>query len=107
MGQTFTFRPLNDRRLLGAEADQAHWSRVCLSKTFRVHAAASNHNLVSAPTAVRCACGLCQPQPMTGPQVGEDFSKALTPPAMDFQKASAVGPCRRKGRINLISTSIE
>ena len=77
-------------------------------KTFRVHGAAASHqSLVSKATVPRCASGLWQLHLMAGPQMGEDFSQALLPPEMDFQKASAVGPCRRKGRINLISTSIE
>jgi hypothetical protein len=61
-------------------------------KTFRVHGAAASHQSpVSTATDPRCASGLSQLQPMAGPQVGEDLSEALALPAIDFQKASAVG----------------
>jgi hypothetical protein len=33
-GQPFTFRPLNERRLLSAETDQALSSQKCQNKTF-------------------------------------------------------------------------
>jgi hypothetical protein len=37
-GQTFTFRPSNERRLSGAEADQALTSQACQELTFRLDA---------------------------------------------------------------------
>ena len=36
-GQLFTFRQLDQRRLMSAEADQAHWSRECQEATFSVY----------------------------------------------------------------------
>jgi hypothetical protein len=34
VGQTFTFRPLNERPLLSADADQARWCGECHEPTF-------------------------------------------------------------------------